>query len=256
MHDTVFYLLVLIAAFGAGFTNAVAGGGTLISFPVLLALGIPPVAANITNTVALCPGYLGATFAQMKDIKPQKSRLLYILPAAVVGGIGGALLLIFTEEKLFSSLVPFLILAASLLLAFQDRLKKKVFKTEKHSKTNSHEKKAIIPITFAAVYGGYFGAGLGVMVLSVLGLTIDDSFTKLNALKQLFSFTVNISAAIFFVFSGQVLWAVALVMAAGALFGGSLGGKISGKIKPLILRHIVVSLGILIAIVYLVKDYF
>jgi uncharacterized membrane protein YfcA len=115
------------------------------------------------------------------------------------------------------------------------------------------EKSTWLPIGLASIYGGYFGAGLGVILLSALGLTIEDSLTKLNALKQAISFTVNISAAIFFLFSGQVLWTVVLVMAVGALIGGHLGGRLVEKIKPLVLRWIVVSIGLIVSIIYFLE---
>ncbi|MFH0895487.1 MAG: TSUP family transporter, partial [Bacteroidota bacterium] len=121
-------ILAGLAAIAAGFVNAIAGGGTLITFPVLMALGIPPVAANITNTIALCPGYFGGTYAQRKDLSGQKNNILSIIPAGILGGITGGLLLIYTEEKTFKTLVPYLILIATILLAFQPLIKKLISK--------------------------------------------------------------------------------------------------------------------------------
>ena len=121
--DTIDFILVALAAVAAGAVNALAGGGTLITFPMLVAVGVPPVMANITNTVALCPGYLGATFAQMKDLRGQEGRLRFLVPASVVGGILGGVLLIYTNERIFSELVPYLILLAAGLLAVQGPLR-------------------------------------------------------------------------------------------------------------------------------------
>lgn len=245
------FVLVGLAAVAAGMVNALAGGGTLITFPMLVAVGIPAVAANVTNTVALCPGYLGGTLAQSNDLKGQKGRLWLLAPAGVIGGVIGGILLLNTGEKLFSSLVPFLILLASALLAVQDPLR--AWLTRRAAQAGSpmsSEKWAALPAGLAAIYGGYFGAGLSVIVLAVLGLTLDDSLTRLNALKQAIAFSVNVAAAVFFVFSGKVVWTVALVMAVGALIGGALGGKLAGRIKPATLRWIVVAIGVVVAIIY------
>ncbi len=247
------FVLVGLAAVAAGMVNALAGGGTLITFPMLTAVGIPAIAANVTNTVALCPGYLGATFAQAKDLRGQKKRLWFVLPAGVIGGIIGGILLLNTGEKLFRSLVPFLILLASVLLAVQDPLRAWLVKRSGRAADKTNEAWAALPVALAGVYGGYFGAGLSVIVLAVLGLTLDDSLTRLNALKQSVAFSVNIAAAIFFVFSGQVVWPVALVMAVGALVGGSLGGKLAGRIQPTTLRRIVIVIGVVVAIIYFVR---
>jgi len=243
-----------VAAVAGGLVNALAGGGTLITFPMLTALGVPPVAANVTNTVALCPGYLGATFAQLKDLRGQGRRLWLLMPTGVLGGIAGGVLLLHTSDNTFRKLIPYLILLAVGLLFFQDRLRNWVMGrvSESGAKT-MHEAWSILPVIPAAVYGGYFGAGVSVMVLAVLGLVLDDSLTRLNALKQAVSFSINIAAAVFFVFSGQVLWMVALVMAIGALAGGALGGRLAGKIKPVTLRRIVVAIGLVVACIYFVR---
>jgi len=247
-------VLVGVAAIAAGAVNALAGGGTLITFPMLTAVGIPAVAANVTNTVALCPGYLGATIAQANDLRGQQRRLWLLVPASIVGGIAGGVLLLNTGERIFRALVPFLILLASGLLAIQEPVRARlVRRAGRRGAAAEHGAGAPLPVAAAAVYGGYFGAGLSVIVLAVLGLVLDDSLTRLNALKQAISFSVNTAAAVFFVFSGQVVWPAALVMAVGALAGGAIGGRLAGRIRPVVLRRIVVTVGVIVAVVYLVR---
>jgi uncharacterized membrane protein YfcA len=248
------YLLIALAAAAAGAVNALAGGGTLISFPTLIAMGLPAVSANVTNTVALVPGYLGATMAQMKEIRDQTRRLWYLAPAGLVGGLLGGLLLLNTGEELFQALVPFLILLASGLLAVQDPLRAWLLRrTAQKGGRPIHEGWAALPVGAAGIYGGYFGAGLSVIILAVLGLTVDDNLTRLNALKQAIAFSVNIAAAVLFLFSGQVVWVVALVMMVGALAGGAIGGRLAGRIKPATLRWVVVTIGVIVGLVYLVR---
>ena len=243
-----------LAAVAAGIINALAGGGTLVSFPALIALGIPEVAANITNTVALCPGYLGGAIAQRKDLAGQGHRLRLLLPAGIAGGIAGAVLLLYIPPQVFRVLVPFLILLAAVLLAVQDRVRKWVQERSTHTNDKAdREKNAIVPLGIAAVYGGYFGAGLSVIVLAVLGLFFDDSLTRLNALKQCVSLSVNVAAAVFFLFSGLVVWPVALVMAAGALAGGAIGGRIAGRVNPEHLRWTIVVIGVVVGIIFLLQ---
>jgi uncharacterized protein len=248
------FVFVGLAAVAAGAVNALAGGGTLISFPMLTFVGVPTVAANITNTVALCPGYLGATLAQWNHLRDQKSRLWLFLPSGAIGGIIGGILLLNTGERLFRDLIPFLILLASALLAVQNLVRAWLVRRSQQAGTPStSETWASLPVGLAAIYGGYFGAGLSVIVLAVLGLTLDDNLTRLNALKQGVSFSINTAAAIFFLFSGQVVWSAALVMAFGALLGGALGGRLAGRIKPTTLRWIVVVLGLNIGLFYLLR---
>jgi uncharacterized protein len=248
------FVLVGLAAIAAGAVNALAGGGTLITFPMLTAVGIPAVAANVTNTVALCPGYLGATLAQSKDLRGQKWRLILALPAGIIGGILGGILLLNTGERVFRALVPFLILLAAGLLAVQGPVRTwLVRRSEQAGAAPASEQWAALPLGLAAIYGGYFGAGVSVIILAVLGLTLDDTLTRLNALKQAISLAVNIAAALFFMASGQVVWSAVLVMAVGALLGGVLGGQLAGRIKPATLRWLVVVIGVVVAIIYLVR---
>lgn len=250
MLNGIDFLWIGLAAMAAGAINALAGGGTLVTFPTLTAVGILPVAASVTNTVALCPGYLGAALAQWKDLKGQEGRVWLLLPAGIIGGIIGGFLLLNTGEKLFRDLVPFLILLASGLLALQEPLRGWL---TRRSQQSGHEKWAVVPVGLAAIYGGYFGAGLSVIVLAVLGLTLEDNLTRLNALKQVLALAVNVAAALFFLFSGRVEWPAAAVMAVGAIIGGVLGGKVAGRVNPLTLRRLVVAIGLTVAIFYLVS---
>ena len=252
--EIINYFWVALAAVAAGAVNALAGGGTLITFPALIAVGIPTVAASMTNTVALCPGYFGATYAQARDLKGQEKRLKLLLPAGAVGGIIGGLLLANSGEKLFSTLVPYLILLASGLLAIQDPLRAWLLRRAKQNGVDtSSESWSWLPVGLAAIYGGYFGAGLSVIVLAVLGLTLEDTLTRLNGLKQAISLSVNVAAAVFFVFSGQVVWGVVLVMAVGSLLGGVLGGRLASRVKPSVLRWTVVVIGVAVGIYYLIR---
>jgi uncharacterized protein len=252
LHGTDF-VLVALAALAAGAINALAGGGTLITFPTLIAVGVPAVAANITNTVALCPGYVGGTLAQRKDLQGQKPRLWMTLPAGIVGGLIGGILLLQTGEKLFKELVPWLILLASALLAIQEPVRAWLTRRLDKGDGLHLDGWSWLPVGLAAIYGGYFGAGLSVILLSALGVTLEDNLTRLNALKQVLAFSANLAAAIFFLFSGQVVWAAALVMAVGALLGGTLGGRLAGRVKPSTLRWIVVTIGVVVSIIYFIR---
>jgi uncharacterized membrane protein YfcA len=246
------FIIAGIAAMAAGAVNALAGGGTLITFPALVALGFPAVQANITNTVALCPGYLGAAGAQFKEIRDQKKRLWILLPPSAIGGVIGGLLLLYTGERTFRELVPLLILLASGLLAIQEPARKWIASRSGRHRQHVVEQWAALPIGIAAIYGGYFGAGLSVIVLSVLGFVMGDSLTRLNAFKQAIALVVNCAAALFFVFTGAVVWTLAAAMAAGAIIGGILGGRLAGRVNPSLLRWVVVATGTVIGIIYMV----
>lgn len=248
-------ILIFLAAITAGFINAMAGGGTLVSFPVLLAVGISPVVANVTNTVALVPGTIGGMWAQRKDFGSQYQRLVKLLPVAIVGGVGGGLLILNTNENTFRTIIPYLILLATMLLAVQVKIKNWVVARIGHAHTEHHNPVFMMGLVFlAAVYGGYFGAGLGVILMATLGLVTDESMTRLNFLKQALGFAINLAAAIYFAFSGKVNWMVAFVMIFGSLLGGWIGGRLVGKMKPEILRWIVVSAGLIAATIFFLKD--
>jgi hypothetical protein len=193
-------------------------------------------------------------WSQRKDFKSQYQRLLKLLPVAVVGGIVGGLLLLNTSESSFRSIIPYLILVATLLLAAQVKIKNWVVARIGHAHSERHNPMLMLSLVIlAAIYGGYFGAGLGVILMAVLGYVTDDSMTRLNFLKQALAFAINLAAAIYFAFSGKVDWMVAFVMIFGSLAGGLIGGKLAGQIKPELLRWIVVSAGLIASVIFFLK---
>ncbi|MFM7247990.1 MAG: sulfite exporter TauE/SafE family protein [Actinomycetota bacterium] len=243
-----------LAAFAAGIVNALAGGGTLISFPMLIALGVPPVSANVTNTVALVPGYLGGAVAQRADLDRQGRRLRVLLPAAALGGLVGAALLLLTPERVFEVLVPVLILAAVAVLALGDSVKRRVAERISQAADGAPEHLVgpAVGVFLAAIYGGYFGGGLGIIVLAVLGVILVDTLTRLNAVKQVTSLVVNAVAAGVFVLFGDVVWSAAAVMLVCAVVGGFLGGTLASRVPARVLQRIVLVIGVAVAIGYAV----
>jgi uncharacterized membrane protein YfcA len=240
-----------VAAILGGAVNALAGGGTLITFPVLLAIGIPAVAANVTNTVALCPGYLGGALAQFKDLSGEGRRLFGLGVMSGLGGIAGGVLLLKTGEETFRLLVPYLILLAGGLLAVEGPIHR--WHEERVGRGQGQHVNVVwklFPVFLTSIYGGYFGGGLSVIVLAVLGLVSHESLTQVNARKQVISLCVNVAAAILFLFSGKVTWSATLVMAIGALAGGVLGGLAADRVRPSVLRWIVVAFAVATSIVY------
>lgn len=239
---------VAAAGLAAGCINALAGGGSLISFPALIAAGLPPLLANVTNTVALAPGYLGGALAQRQQLRGQGRRLALLLPCAALGGLTGGLLLLISDPKLFERLVPWLLLIGSGLLALQQPLGAWM-----RRKVGSEGQLGLLaaPAVFAAaIYGGYFGAGLSVIVLAALALTLPDNLTRLNGLKQAIALVCNLLAALLFALRAPLAWTEVAVMAVSALAGGVLGGRLAERLDPDRLRGVVVVVGLGMALVY------
>lgn len=250
--DAAHIALIAVAACAAGVVNAIAGGGSLISFPALVATGIPNVAASMTNTVALCPGYLGAALAQRGQLAGQGRRAWTLLPLAIGGSLLGSYILLRTSERSFVTIVPFLLLFAALLLAAQPALRKALKSRERGQRSVVF---AIVPVGAAAVYGAYFGAGLGVIVLAVLAVVIDDTLVRANALKQLLSLAINVVAAIVYVVIGDIAWDVTAVVAIGSLVGGVIGGKLAARVPEVWLRWSVIVIALAVAGVYFARAY-
>src|SRR4051794_4023943 len=232
----------------AGAVNAVAGGGSLISFPALLAVGYASVPANVTNNVALLPGYVGGTFAYRDELQGQGPRARRLGATSAAGGLAGAVLLNVSPPGVFETIVPFLILLSCALLVAQPAASRAV---ERHG----HQGRPALVhagVLFAAVYGGYFGAGLGIMLLAALGAFLPDDLQRLNALKGLLSLVISAVAVVYFALFGPVVWAAAAVMAVTSLAGGQLGVRAARRLSAAALRWVVVAFGTAVAIVLLV----
>jgi uncharacterized protein len=238
------------AGFAAGATNAVAGGGSLISFPALLAVGYPSVTANVTNSVAVLPGYLGGSVGYRRELRGQRARVLALAATSMAGALAGAALLLVGSDRVFRDIVPFLILFSCALLAAQPLLARVIKPVSGRRQERSLRLHAMQFL--AAVYGGYFGAGLGIMLLAVLALSIDDDLQRLNALKGLLSLLIGAVAGVYFALFGPVKWGAAAIMAVASLVGGHAGVGLARRLPDAVLRGVVVAFGVVVAVVLLV----
>lgn len=256
-------VLLATAALVAGAVNAVAGGGSLISFPALLAVGYPALTANVTNSVALTPGYLGGTVGYRRELAGQRARIVALGVTSASGAVLGAVLLLVSSAELFERIVPFLIFLACGLLAVQTRLARLV--RERRAGDGRHPPggrvgadRHTVPLVaaqfLAAVYGAYFGAGLGIMMLAILGIFLADSLQRLNALKGLLSLLVNVVAAVWFVLFADVSWVAVAVMAAASLLGGQLGVLLARRLNDQVLRWLVIAFGVAVGMRLLIAS--
>ena len=237
-------VVLAASAFVAGIVNAVAGGGTLITFPALLATGVAPVAANATNTVALFPGQLASSLAYRSHIADERRRAWTLSVPSLLGGIIGAALLLGLPEKAFAIAVPWLILFACVVLGFQTQLKRFVA-SKPHA---SHPAALWIAQLLIAVYGGYFGAGIGILMLAAMGIMLPSSIQHANALKVLFSLLINGIAAVIFVAKGAVHAPEAALMAAAAIAGGFVGAQLAKRLPPAGMRGFAIAVGLYAAV--------
>lgn len=231
----------------AGGINAVAGGGSLVSFPALLALGLPPLSANVTNSVAVWPGYVGTSWGYRRELADQRRRLLGLVPAAVLGAAAGSALLLVTSQDAFARIVPVLVVLGSLLLALQGRVTERV-RTWPGAGAGARSPLLQLGIGLAATYGAYFGGGLGVVLLACLGLFVADGLQRLNGLKSALSLVVNAVALLAFSVLGPVDWSTVAVLAPAALLGGYLGARLARRLDPGRLRAVVVVFGLVVGV--------
>lgn len=246
MLDAGDYGLLAAAGLAAGAVNAVAGGGSLISFPALVAVGLPTLNANVTNQVAVLPGYLGGSLAYRDELRGQRSRALVLGIGSALGALVGAVLLVLSSKRLFAVLAPVLVLTAVALLAAQPRLSRMV--GARRESAAGHPRRLLVANFFASVYGGYFGAGLGIMLLAILAIGLEDALQRLNALKGLLSLVVAAVAAAYFVAFGPVRWEAAAVMAVASFVGGQIGVRFARRISERTLRWGIVALGTGVAV--------
>lgn len=243
--------LVGIAAFCAGAMNSVAGGGTFFSFPALLAAGVPPVAANASNSVALWPASLSGAWAYRTELARYKRYLIPMGIVSFIGGIGGGLLLLATKDATFSKLIPWLLLFATVLFAFSGRLSAMLHGAEAAKPGNTPT--ALAGQAVVSVYGGFFGAGMGILMLASLAMAGHDDVHEINAIKNLLSAIIYSVTVLTFVVAGAVDWPYTLIMLATATLGGYWGARIARKIPALWLRRFIIVVGFTLTVFYFYK---
>lgn len=241
-------ILLICAGFLGGIANSMAGGASLFTFPALLFAGLPPIVANASNALAVTSSNAVGFLSDLKKLPPASLSFYGSLGVAVVGGALGALLLLVTPEKTFTNSIPALIGVATLLFAFSKPIQK--FLTRVMGGGGDHAGLRQVLLMPVAVYGGYFGAGAGVIILSALSATSHMDLRSLNALKNLFAFLMNASAIVFFVYFGLIDWPHTLVMMIGTLAGGFAGIKLTKILPPSSVRIVIISCGVLMTGIY------
>src|SRR5258706_16264883 len=244
-------LFLILIGFLAGTSNALVGGGTLFTFPVLLAAGLPPVIANTTTTVALVPGTFTSAYAYLPELQRVRARLPARIGVAIAGGLMGAVLLLVSGNALFFYLVPWLLAAATILFTFSRQIVRRV--TEGPHRKNELQ---LLTMEFvSAVYGGYFGAAIGILLLASMALAGEQNMQSANAQRNFLVCFINGVAALLFIFAGAVDWAVALIVMIGSIAGGYVGARAAGSIPEHRLRRIVTAAGAIFSVYYFVKAY-
>ena len=246
---------ILLAGVAAGTINTIVGSGTLITFPTLLALGVPPVTANVSNTIGLVPGSISGTIGYRRELVGQRRRLLRLASASVLGGIGGAVLLLVLPSSAFDAIVPVLIGVGVVLVVLGPSIGRRV--AARHAARGGlpeHGAPWVWPAVLGTgVYGGYFGAAQGVLLMAVLGIGVDDDLQRHNATKNVLALLVNAVAAVVFIAVAEVDWAVAGLIALGAILGGQIGAGVGRRLPATALRAVIVLVGV-VALVALLTD--
>jgi uncharacterized membrane protein YfcA len=249
MSDLIGLGGLFIAGIVAGAINSVAGGGTLISFPSLVAFGEPEIISNATNTAAMWPGSLSSALGYRKDTFVERALFITLAIPSLIGGLLGAVVLVITPAETFKRIVPFLVLFATLVLATRDVVARRLLK--KHPRdygrvtTGGRIWGAFFQL-FVATYGGYFGAGIGILMLGSFSLMGMSDIHKMNALKTPLTAIINVTAFVFFALRGLVAWQLAILVAAGAIAGGYGGARLAKHVSPRLVQYVVVAIGLLI----------
>jgi uncharacterized membrane protein YfcA len=242
-------LAIVAVGLVAGTINTIVGSGSLITFPTLLAFGFTPIVANVSNTVGLVPGSLSGAVAYRRELEGQRPRLAVLGTASLAGGITGAVLLLSLPGSVFRHVVPVLILLACVLVALQPRL------SRRRSARDHVPRHGGVPLFLSVyatgVYGGYFGAAQGVILMSLLGIFLDDHLQRLNAAKNVLALLTNAVSAVVFVIVTHIAWEAALLIAAGSVVGGQVGGLLGRRIPASLLRVVIIVVGVTAAAVLL-----
>ena len=249
-------LAIGLAGLAAGTINTVVGSGTLITFPTLLAFGVPPVTANVSNTVGLVPGSVSGVIGYRRELVGQRARVWRVGAASLVGGVVGAVLLLVLPEAAFSAIVPALVGLGILLVIFQPRISRWV--TARHDAPGATPRDPVVgarwvwpAVLLAGVYGGYFGAAQGVLLMGVLGVGIAESLQRLNALKNVLAAVVNAVAGLLFVVVADVDWRIVALIGVGSVIGGQLGATVGRRLPSPVLRAVIVVVGVVALTVFL-----
>ena len=236
---------IFIAGLAAGTINTVVGSGSLITFPTLVALGYPPLLANVSNNIGLVPGSLSGVYGYRRELVGQHERLRRLVPASVVGGITGSTLLLVLPSGVFQDVVVVLIAVALVLVISQPTISRRVA-----ARRTVHPGSGdVTPVLFAlvcatGVYGGYFGAAQGILLIAILGIFLDDHLQRLNACKNVLAMSVNAVASVVFVFSTHIDWRIVGIIAVGSTIGGQIGARVGRRLDPRILRALIVVVGV------------
>jgi uncharacterized membrane protein YfcA len=249
--DVLEALAIAAAGMAAGAINTIVGSGSLITFPVLIALGYAPLVANVSNNIGLVPGGISGIFGYRRELAGQRHRIIGLGIFSVVGAAIGATLLLTLPASAFDAIVPALIAIALILVVVQPRLTEWLAERGRTSAEHGPALQAAVGAT--GIYGGYFGAAQGIILISLLGIGIRDDLQRLNALKNVLASTANLVAGVIFVFAADVNWGVAGLIAAGSIVGGALGARYGRRLDPGALRALIVVIGIA-AIVRLIVD--
>jgi uncharacterized membrane protein YfcA len=242
-------LAIVAVGLAAGTINTIVGSGSLITFPTLLAFGFSPIVANVSNTVGLAPGSLSGAVAYRRELEGQRPRLLVLGTASVTGGAAGAVLLLALPHSVFRHVVPVLILVACALVALQPRLSHRLAGRGARPR---HGGAPLFAVVFATgIYGGYFGAAQGVILMSLLGIFLDDQLQRLNAAKNVLALCANGISALIFISVTHIAWEAAGLIAAGSITGGQIGGILGRRVPAPLLRVLIIVVGVTAAVVLL-----
>lgn len=239
--------LVFLGGLAAGAINAMVGAGSLITFPLLLAIGYPPVTANVSNTVGLIPGSVSGAMGYRRELAGQKVRLIRLCLAGGLGGLTGGVILLAMPAAVFEGVVPYLIGLACVLVLIQPAIARRLERRPPPVKPRRSEvgPMLLIEVFLCGIYGGYFGAAQGVLLLGVLGIGLNEHLQRINAAKNVMTVTVNLVPAILFILVADVSWPVALLLGAGAVIGGQLGAGVGRRLPAVALRAAVLAVGVL-----------
>jgi uncharacterized protein len=244
-HSAVEALAIFGAGLAAGTINTVVGSGTLITFPTLLGFGYPPVLANVSNNVGLVPGALSGIYGYRAELEGQRARLLRLGSASLLGGLVGAILLLVLPQSAFKAIVPALITIALVMVVGQPWLAKKLAARPNAEKANTRVGPILWTLVFlTGIYGGYFGAAQGILLLGLLGITFSDDLQRINAVKNVLACVVNAIAAVIFIAATHIDWAAAALIAAGSIIGGQVGARVGRRLPAWGLRAMIVCVGI------------